>query len=1215
MTFQVGLPPRYRALRPLGQGGFGDVMLVRDVDRAEDVAMKRLARMDPASIRRFKNEFRVLQGLRHPALARLHELFAIDDKWFLAMEYIPGEDFSSHVRPGGDAKNAATLPEQPIADDGSGSAYTYDESRLRSALAQLADGVFALHRAGIIHRDIKPPNVLVDHRGRVVILDFGLAAQVEGEAHQSADARLVGTPGYMAPEQAQALPLTRAVDWYAVGVMLFEALTGRRPFVGSLRDIVDAQLLGAPDPAQFGGSLPADLHYLCMRLLAPRPEDRPEGAEIIGLLGKPEPIVVASQAVELVGRNTELQTIATALDTVARSGPAVIEIVADSGLGKSALARRAIEGARRMRNAAILSARCYEREAMPYKGVDPLMDELAELLRRRTTEEVNAVLPRDARALCRLFPVLASVEALSAAPEIDAIENREVLRTRAIAALRELLARIADRQPLLVVLDDMQWCCSDSARVLVDLLAGPHPPRALFVFAYRPQARQLNPAMRVLRDGLRAAGITRSELVLAPLGEADAMELARAEAPEGVDEATLRRVVADAQGNPMLIEELLRSDGTHGLGLEQMIASRIASVGPAARTTLDYLAVAGRLVEMRTLRAASGLDAADLAQAIRDLEEAELVQRAPAGDEDVAVETIHDRVREVAYGALPADRVIRYHRDIAEALSARDADPQGTAEHFRLAGDQERALPFVLRAASQAAEALAHDRAVALYRQALTLVTHDADRFPIELKLGEALTFDGQGIAAADVYRAAIARAPTPTDAIDLRRRVAEQLLRSGRIDEGLDAFEEVMRVAQLPIPAAGTRAVTSLLYQRFRLWARGLAVPTHRKQLARETEVAMDANWSTGVALAGFDLIKSADLQTRFLRQALDAGDPMRISLGLAMEGVMLALGGKKTQQRAASVIETAEQLAQEVGDPYAMGWASGAAAVLATSEGRWHSAITLSDYAVALFQGRCVDAAWEVGTMQTWFRLRALYSLGELEQLATDVADIERDAERRQDLYTATNVRLGIVPYLRLAADDVAGARLIVRDTIGAWSKRGWHNQHHDALRAECMIYLYEGDAAGMHARLDDGWRQIKRSGTYVTRNQRMLSNAVKTAALLMGARKDATHRASGIQEARALTDRIAQEGSVWASTIAAGLSARIAALEARPDAPARIEASERAVAEADMPLHASALRRLRGDVLGGDAGAALIRDADAALRARGVADPARMAEILIW
>jgi hypothetical protein len=116
-------------------------------------------------------------------------------------------------------------------------------------------------------------------------------------------------------------------------------------------------------------------------------------------------------------------------------------------------------------------------------------------------------------------------------------------------------------------------------------------------------------------------------------------------------------------------------------------------------------------------------------------------------------------------------------------------------------------------------------------------------------------------------------------------------------------------------------------------------------------------------------------------------------------------------------------------------------------------------------------------------------------------------------------------------------------------------------------------------------------------------------------MEARDDANRRSSAAHEARTLRDRIAQEGSVWSSAIAAGLDARIAALEAKPGAAARIEESERTFAEADMPLHASALRRLRGELVGGDAGATLIRDADAGLRERGVADPARMAEILIW
>ena len=110
----------------------------------------------------------------------------------------------------------------------------FDEKRLRAALAQLATGLSALHDAQKIHRDIKPSNVLVNAKGRVVILDFGLIADVnqEREADATTDAELVGTPSYMAPEQAASKPMNAAADWYAVGVLLYEVLTGDVPFTG-----------------------------------------------------------------------------------------------------------------------------------------------------------------------------------------------------------------------------------------------------------------------------------------------------------------------------------------------------------------------------------------------------------------------------------------------------------------------------------------------------------------------------------------------------------------------------------------------------------------------------------------------------------------------------------------------------------------------------------------------------------------------------------------------------------------------------------------------------------------------------------------------------------------------------------------------------------------------------------------------------------------------
>ena len=208
----------------------GVVYLVHDHERSADVALKTIPAPTAGSIYRFKQEFRGLADLSHPNLADLYELFADGEQnWFFTMEYVDGIDFLRAVEPTHDTTGQASSVPQPTqtptvtlaretetATRNPASAArlepqraapagpvepSCDLNRLRAVLRQVADGLVSLHAAGMLHRDIKPSNIMVDHHGRVVILDFGLVLEMEAADEFNTDA-LAGTPAYMSPEQA-----------------------------------------------------------------------------------------------------------------------------------------------------------------------------------------------------------------------------------------------------------------------------------------------------------------------------------------------------------------------------------------------------------------------------------------------------------------------------------------------------------------------------------------------------------------------------------------------------------------------------------------------------------------------------------------------------------------------------------------------------------------------------------------------------------------------------------------------------------------------------------------------------------------------------------------------------------------------------------------------------------------------------------------------------
>jgi serine/threonine-protein kinase len=270
----------------LGAGVSGTVHRAWDSVENRPVALKRVPVASPEEAERVLAAARAFAAIQHPNVVRVLATEADEREVRVAMELIEGGDFVSSVRANRPASNGwrptlLVVLGQRVQEGGESafSPLTHGETlALRALFAQLAAGVAAIHRQGFVHGDLQPSNVLVE-RGRVVIVDFGLALPIDAEREG-----LIGAATYMAPEQGGA-HATPASDVYAMGVLLFEALTGGPPFDGSAEDVMlRKQTLGAPSPSFLVPVDDDELDTLCVQALRRAPELRPTADEIAARL-------------------------------------------------------------------------------------------------------------------------------------------------------------------------------------------------------------------------------------------------------------------------------------------------------------------------------------------------------------------------------------------------------------------------------------------------------------------------------------------------------------------------------------------------------------------------------------------------------------------------------------------------------------------------------------------------------------------------------------------------------------------------------------------------------------------------------------------------------------------------------------------------------------------------------------------------------------------
>ena len=1244
---------RFAIQRRLGSGTFGVVYEAFDTERKARVALKVPHDATALNIYLFKQEFRVLADVAHPNLVTFHELIAHGQDWFFTMELVEGLNLFEYLRQEGSrvASDASRLvhsltsvfaqgssgrgqaPAHPAKEPSTFGAVEPpgpfqappDYGMVRLLLRQLAEGLWALHQVGQLHGDIKPTNVLVAPGDRVVLLDFGLSMDLGATRREETPIR--GTPAYMAPEQIGGQAPTEASDWYSVGVMLYQVLTGQVPFPGNnLSSVINKMRVDPPSPSTLLPETPEDLATLCMGLLTRKPELRPVGAEILARLGAsptgapmraPAPVRLASSDL-LLGRERELSLLGQAYERSQQGRAVMVFVHGASGMGKSYLLRRYLRELQQEEpRAVLLQGRCYEQESVPYKALDGLVDALSQYLKEQPEPKAASLLPRDLSSLVRLFPVLNRVPAVAAAHgQGPTTPDPQELRFKAFGALRELLRRLGDRYPLVLTIDDLQWGDPDSASLLSNLCRAPNPPSMLVLASFRTEEGAPSPALDELQERLAEEGAEVLEIGLgdlpAPEARTLAMALLGADLPDAGREAD--RIAAAAQGNPFFIDELSRhlqaglSPEMGARDLESYIRDRVAAFPPDCRSLLEMLALAGHPLERDVLRRACLIEAPD--EALTLLLAGHLVRI--RGSQRQLVETRHDRIGHSVRSGLDPIWSRDLHLRLALALeTAMVQDARALTLHFEAAGDIAKAAHFALLAAEQAVEAIAFGRAAVFYQKALELgAPQGRAQRDLRVKLGDAQALSGRGLDAARNYLLAI-QGSTAFETLRLQRRASEEFFRCGHFEQGLDTLRTVMANCGMALPDGPRWAMVRSLWSRLRLKLRGYGFQERREsKVPQKVLDRIDTCWAAAMGLGPIDPIRGGDFQARHLLLALEAGEPFRLVRALAHETIFLATRGVNQLAATQQVQAITLALAERIGHPNPLGRAFLAAGTAALMQGRWKAAVDLLQRAETLLRENCTGLDFELHIAQN-HALLAHLQLGNLREVERRLPHRIQTAREKADLLAITNLRASISPYLHLAQDDPSRALREAQQALQGWSSSGFLVQHFHALCAELNVRLYLGQPEDAWALLTGQWAALRQSRLLRIQLVRVASLELRSrCALALAMAKDPDSREGRTFFNLAHDDILAleKEGTPYGEAFALKLQAMEALVLNRPEeASALFFQAEIAFQGCDMALHAAVVRRFRGQ-LDGRPGADHIEAAEKWMQGQGILDPAR-------
>ena len=816
----------YRILGRLGGGGMGVIYRAAHAETGRLAAVKTVLFPRRANLSSIRTEVHALGRLRNPGVVRILEQGMWDGLPWYAMELLDGttlRDWMNRLWPDRVAPprepsrvthtdtNAAaetvSLPGDRLIDPGPESDREPDlidaprrpagperphrtvaNGRLAETLrvfGKLCGPLAFIHGEGIVHRDLKPANVFIRDDGSPVLVDFGLASVFRGavgRATLEVSGDLMGTVAYMAPERVRAELVDARSDLYALGCMLYEALTGQVPFSApTSRETARKHLYQwPPPPSELAQGVPPALERLVLTLLDKTPSDRighaDDVAEILFDLAAREtgqrsaPVQARAPAhaagylyrPELVGRDAAMTVLDAAARDAATGAGALVLILGESGVGKTFLATEAA------RRAQLQGLRVVAGDAMaipptnlglgagagagaaaitgpPFHVFRQLLQTVADICRESAGDAAfDRLLGDRARILAPYEPALAVLPGHDRHPRLAEIPG-EATRRRAIAALMDLLAACARDQPLCLVIDDLQWADDLSMALLAALPIGWLAAKGILLVA-TCRSDEMGDEICALAARSDVRSLRLPMLNESAVTSLVAGMLGMKEAPP----ALVSFLTRQTEGNPFFVTEYLRAAvGEHLLyrergqwrvdlpegadtpafetlalpgSLQELVQRRLLRLSTGARELVRTAAVLGRQLDSTLLETIAHLDESAFLEARGELCAREILEEIGGA----RLRFIHDKMREITYQGISADQRRRRHLEAGGALEQRfrgtpdiDLLYGELAHHFTCAGDGDKAIGYLEKAGQQALANSANREAIQRFRAAL----------------------------------------------------------------------------------------------------------------------------------------------------------------------------------------------------------------------------------------------------------------------------------------------------------------------------------------------------------------------------------------------------------------------------------------------------------------------------------------------------------------